>query len=341
MDAFATLAGRVTAELEERGSRFLAIAEPVLERAGAEAFIAREGRAQRNPTHVVPAFRLRDGTVSHFVVRRNVRRTDFRESSLRERKYRQKPGQYTQSVVDSQASSFLLPGGSVLRSARSLGTASALTAAALIAATGAVTSATAASPRANLAGSQPSWANSKALRSAAPAGDYVNIRVYLKKWRDQAAAEKTALAVSTPGSSSYRQFSTPGTVPRAVRAVRSEEIALVQQFLRSSGFSVVNTPSNNHFVAAEGTVAQAESAFATKLGEYAVQGETLRAPESAVSVHVLAVRRGAGRRRPRPERRADVADQQRRATTRSRTTAPPVSGSAPAAPAPSGTARRR
>ena len=62
MDAFRTLAGRVTAELEERGSRFLAIAEPVLDRPGAEAFVARETRAQRNPTHVVPAFRLRDGT---------------------------------------------------------------------------------------------------------------------------------------------------------------------------------------------------------------------------------------------------------------------------------------
>jgi putative IMPACT (imprinted ancient) family translation regulator len=62
VDAFATLAGRVTAELEERGSRFLAIAEPVADRAGAEAFLAREARAHRNPTHVVPAFRLRDGT---------------------------------------------------------------------------------------------------------------------------------------------------------------------------------------------------------------------------------------------------------------------------------------
>lgn len=59
---FSTLAGRVTAEREERGSRFLAIAEPVPDRAGAEAFVARESRAHRNPTHVVPAFRLRDGT---------------------------------------------------------------------------------------------------------------------------------------------------------------------------------------------------------------------------------------------------------------------------------------
>jgi putative IMPACT (imprinted ancient) family translation regulator len=38
------------------------VAEPILDRPGAEAFFARETRAQRNPTHVVPAFRLRDGT---------------------------------------------------------------------------------------------------------------------------------------------------------------------------------------------------------------------------------------------------------------------------------------
>jgi putative IMPACT (imprinted ancient) family translation regulator len=38
------------------------VAEPILDRPGAEAFFARETRAHRNPTHVVPAFRLRDGT---------------------------------------------------------------------------------------------------------------------------------------------------------------------------------------------------------------------------------------------------------------------------------------
>jgi putative IMPACT (imprinted ancient) family translation regulator len=62
MERFLTLAGRAEAELEERGSRFLAIAVPVRDRAGAERFHAAEAHAHRNPTHVVPAFRLHDGT---------------------------------------------------------------------------------------------------------------------------------------------------------------------------------------------------------------------------------------------------------------------------------------
>ena len=40
------------------------------------------------------------------------------------------------------------------------------------------------SGRSALPGSQPAWANATALRSAAPATDYVNLRVYLGlAWR--------------------------------------------------------------------------------------------------------------------------------------------------------------
>jgi putative IMPACT (imprinted ancient) family translation regulator len=60
--SFQTLAARAEAELRERGSRFLAIAEPVGGRDEAEAFVAAQARAHRDPTHVVPAFLLRDGT---------------------------------------------------------------------------------------------------------------------------------------------------------------------------------------------------------------------------------------------------------------------------------------
>jgi hypothetical protein len=133
-----------------------------------------------------------------------------------------------------------------------------------------------------LPGSQPGWANSQALRSPASGSDYVNIRVYLG-WRDEAAAQLTAQAVSTPGSSSYRHFLTPAQFRQQFAPTQSS-VAAVQKFLQDAGFSVVNTPGNNRFVAAEGTVTQAQAAFSVELGEYATSGKTLRAPESAVSV---------------------------------------------------------
>ena len=44
------------------------------------------------------------------------------------------------------------------------------------------------------------------------------------------------------------------------------------------------TPQNNHYVSAEGTVAQAEAAFGTSFGMYDVQGLTVRSPSSDVSI---------------------------------------------------------
>src|SRR5690349_5783857 len=57
---FRTLAGPVEGELRDRGSRFLARARPVSDRAEAEALFAAETQAFRDATHVVPAFRLHD-----------------------------------------------------------------------------------------------------------------------------------------------------------------------------------------------------------------------------------------------------------------------------------------
>ena len=62
MEAFRTLAGPVEAEIRERGSRFRARAVPVAGREGADAFFAEQTRLHRDATHVVPAFRLHDGT---------------------------------------------------------------------------------------------------------------------------------------------------------------------------------------------------------------------------------------------------------------------------------------
>lgn len=60
--SFRTLARPVEAETTVRRSRFLARAVPVVDREEAGRFHAAEARAHVNPSHVVPALRLRDGT---------------------------------------------------------------------------------------------------------------------------------------------------------------------------------------------------------------------------------------------------------------------------------------
>jgi subtilase family serine protease len=170
----------------------------------------------------------------------------------------------------------------VRTSTRTLRAAAVTAGAALLFVAAAATPAAAASSRSALPGSQPAWANAKALRSAAPATDTVDLRVYLP-WQNASAAAQTALAVSTPGSSSYRKFLTPQAFRQQFAPSQSSVVA-VQQFLRSAGFTIVDTPSNNRYVSAEGTVAQAQNAFGVTLGEYSAYGTTLRAPESAVTV---------------------------------------------------------
>jgi len=143
-------------------------------------------------------------------------------------------------------------------------------------------SAFAASSRKTLPGSVPAWATAKAFKGAAATSGYVGFRVYLG-WHNAAAAESLARQVSTPGSASYRHFLSPAQFRRQFAPTQAD-VTAVQQWLRNSGFTVDYTPSNNHYVAAEGTVAKANAAFGTTLGTYAYQGMTLRAPERTISV---------------------------------------------------------
>ena len=92
-----------------------------------------------------------------------------------------------------------------------------------------------------------------------------------------------ASAVSDPSSSSYRKFLTPAQF-RQEFAPSQAQVGAVQTWLKSQGFSVEYTPQNNHYVSAEGTVAQAEAAFGTTFGEYSVGGLTVRSPESDVTI---------------------------------------------------------
>jgi subtilase family serine protease len=140
----------------------------------------------------------------------------------------------------------------------------------------------AATGNAVLKGSIPAWANSKNLVGTADPGGDVGFRVYLG-WSNDSAVQALASAVSDPSSSSYRKFLTPAQF-RQEFAPSQAQVKAVQTWLKSQGFSVEYTPQNNHYVSAEGTVAQAEAAFGTTFGEYSVGGLTVRSPESDVTI---------------------------------------------------------
>ncbi|MFL5661888.1 MAG: protease pro-enzyme activation domain-containing protein, partial [Ktedonobacteraceae bacterium] len=140
----------------------------------------------------------------------------------------------------------------------------------------------ASSGRTTLPGSAPSWANSKNLAGQADPGANIGFRLYLG-WNNPSAVEAFAQAVSDPHSSSYGQYLTPAQF-RQQFAPSQAQVGAVQSWLRSQGFNVEYTPTNNRYVSAEGTVAQAEAAFGASFGMYNFQGLTVRSPSSNVSI---------------------------------------------------------
>src|SRR5205085_1176142 len=139
-----------------------------------------------------------------------------------------------------------------------------------------------ASGRTPLVGSAPSWASSKNYKGAADSSADIGFRLYLG-WSNPSAVQALAQAVSDPHSSSYGHYLTPAQF-RQQFAPSQAQVGAVQSWLRSQGFSVEYTPTNNHYVSAEGTVAQAEAALGTSFGMYSVQGLTVRSPSSDVSI---------------------------------------------------------
>jgi subtilase family serine protease len=138
------------------------------------------------------------------------------------------------------------------------------------------------STKATLAGSVPSWAKSANFKGAAAGTDSIGFRVYLG-WSNPSQVEALAKAVSDPKSASYKHFLTPQQF-RQQFSPSQAQVGAVQSWLRGQGFNVNYTPTNNHYVSAEGTVAQAAAAFGTTFGMYSYQGLTLRSPSSAASI---------------------------------------------------------
>ena len=146
-----------------------------------------------------------------------------------------------------------------------------------------VTSAAAApAGSARVKGSVPPWAKAAAFKAPADGGTAVGIHVYLG-WRHAASATALAKAVSDPSSARYGRYLSPARF-RARFAPSKADVAAVVRWLKSQGFTIAGIPANRLYVAATGTVAQAETAFRVQLNEYSVQGLTLRAPATAVSI---------------------------------------------------------
>lgn len=138
------------------------------------------------------------------------------------------------------------------------------------------------SPNAVLHGSAPSWATASHYAGPASSTDSIGFRVYLG-WKNAGAAEALAQAVSDPHSASYGKYLSAAQF-RQQFAPSQADVLSVQNWLKSQGFSVVYTPLNNHYVAAEGSVAQAEAAFGVSFGMYKVNGLTVRSPSADVSI---------------------------------------------------------
>jgi subtilase family serine protease len=136
--------------------------------------------------------------------------------------------------------------------------------------------------RVTLRASKPSWATRHNYVRAANPSDRLGLRIYLG-WRDPAGAEAVARAVSDPHSPSYHQYLTAEQF-RQQFAPTASQVALVQNWLTSQGFTLVYTPANNHYVSAKGTAAQAQAAFGTNFGMYRVNELRLRSPDADVSV---------------------------------------------------------
>ena len=126
----------------------------------------------------------------------------------------------------------------------------------------------------------PSWATSAADRGPMAATATIEARVYLAS-RDQAGLDAFVEAVSTPGSALYQHYLSPadaaakfGSAPDAADHVAS--------WLKSVGLTV--TGSNTHYVAFRGTPAAVGAAFGTSMDSYVVDGKSVYAPASPVSI---------------------------------------------------------
>ncbi|MDB4970370.1 MAG: serine protease [Myxococcales bacterium] len=134
-------------------------------------------------------------------------------------------------------------------------------------------------PTTQVNGARPSWATPGNLVGSVGARERIDIQVHLAM-RNEKDAEAELAEISDPDSARFGQFLSDEEFA-ARYAPTAEDIAAVVAHLEQNGLTVNHVPANRAYVAAVGTAAQVENAFATKLATYDVAGETMRAPVNA------------------------------------------------------------
>jgi subtilase family serine protease len=133
-----------------------------------------------------------------------------------------------------------------------------------------------------IAGTVPTWATAAHRVGSASGSQQVGFRVYLRN-RDAAGATAYARAVSTKGNALYGKFLTPAQF-RARFSPSDADVAGVESWLRSQGFTIGAVPDNNKYVEAIGTVSKAAKAFNTSFATFRYKGQTMRSNTTPLSV---------------------------------------------------------
>jgi uncharacterized protein (TIGR03437 family) len=94
----------------------------------------------------------------------------------------------------------------------------------------------------------------------------------------QSAAQKADLAnllaeQQNPSSPNYHRWLTPGEYADRF-GVSAEDISKITQWLRGQGLTILNVAQGRNWIAVSGSAAQIDTAFATEIHQYAVDGET-------------------------------------------------------------------
>jgi subtilase family serine protease len=131
--------------------------------------------------------------------------------------------------------------------------------------------------------SKPAWTAHATRLGQAKQTAKVHARVYLEPDGGMAALERTANALSTPGSTTYHDFLTAAQYHAQFDATAAS-VKSVSTFLRSSGLKVAGVAAHNRYVTVSGSVKAAEKAFGTTLTNYKRAGATVQAPSTALKL---------------------------------------------------------